>query len=212
MDRFTKVMRGMGMFAYKEVPFMFYNKQREFSMAMHAGEIHATRQADAMVWVFQQRAQHLRLKADPYLVKGGYGSLLEQKQRSATSECWRPTPLRSFLEKVLEITGMVNCNTVSKPAAKSWTYQACYEQPMFEESHRICRGLGGQHMYIAAHKPEQNYAAKEAARKVASPTHLSMRKVSRRPSTPWGRNTTPLCWGKANNRSAWTLRCQLGRM
>ena len=82
-------------------------------------------------------------------------------------------------EKLIEELQMVGANSVVTPGVKPLPAQVDEDSPLDAQQHTTFRVLAARANYLAADRPDIQYAAKEICRWMSSPTELAMTALRR---------------------------------
>ena len=87
-----------------------------------------------------------------------------------------PRQAEKLLEEFLLDDG---CNSVATPGVKTLGTQLQGDKPLSEAEHTRFRAISARANYLAADRPDLQYAAKEICRHMAKPTELSLLALKR---------------------------------
>ena len=82
-------------------------------------------------------------------------------------------------EKLLEETDLGGANSVATPGIKALAAQVLGDKPLPSNEHTRFRALSARANYLAADRPDCQFAAKEVCRWMSAPTELSMLAMKR---------------------------------
>ena len=84
----------------------------------------------------------------------------------------------SYIDNMIEETGMTNCIAVTAPGIAFYKPRIEYEALLDREQHKRYRRIVGKPQWLAYTRPDIAYATKEVARDLTAPTELSQKKVN----------------------------------
>ena len=164
-------------------PCLFWHPERRLAVSVHGDDFTTTGEKRNIDWFEDLLESRYELKRGGRLGPGDddkkellvLNRILRYTQNGFEYEA---DPRQA--EKLLEEFGLDNdCKQAATPGAKLLVHQLEQDSVLPEDQHSRFRGIAARANYLAADRPDCQYAAKEVCRAMAAPTRTAMEQLKR---------------------------------
>ena len=158
-------------------PCVFWHKERDLVCSVHGDDFTTAGAKAHLDWFESQLESQYELRKGGRIGPGPEdckeGRVLNRIVRwTSTGIEYEADPRQ--VEKLVESLSLEGANSVVTPGLKPLSEQILQEKPLPPGEHTLFRGHAARGNYLAADRPDVQFAAKEVCRWMANPTDLSL--------------------------------------
>ena len=163
-------------------PCIFVNEEKDIVVSVHGDDFTAVGPKNQLDWYEAELEKHYELRKGARIGPGP----TDDKEATVLNRIvrWGPEGVEyeadpRQCEKLIEGAGLEGANSVATPGIKTLPWQIENDKPLPDNEFTKFRNLAARANYLAADRPDVQYAAKEVCRSMAAPTELSMQALKR---------------------------------
>ena len=198
-NEYSGTLVGLGFVQGLASPCMFHHPERGLVTSVHGDDFTTAGPKDSLDWFETELAAKYELskggRLGPAPEDDKQGLVLNRVIRWTENGIEYEADPRQA-EKLLEETGLgdATTNTCATPGVKPLPETVAADQPLPEGQHTTFRGTSARGNYLAAGRPDCQFAAKEVCRWMSAPSKLSMEQLKRMVRYLNGRRRLVFCY------------------
>ena len=176
-QEYSATMNKLGFTQGLASPCVFWHKERDLVCSVHGDDFTTAGAKAHLDWFESQLESQYELRKGGRIGPGPKdckeGRILNRIVRwTDTGIEYEADPRQ--VEKLVESLSLEGANSVVTPGLKPLSEQILQEKPLPPGEHTLFRGHAARGNYLAADRPDVQFAAKEVCRWMANPTDLSL--------------------------------------